>query len=50
MKTMEILKSIESNGGFDNWQHWNEEDVAEWVYYNYECSKYVAKRVASYLI
>ena len=50
MKTIEILKDIRDNGGFDNFNHWNKKDVAEWVYYNYKCSKYVANKVASYLI
>lgn len=47
--TKEVLKSIESEGGFNNWQHWNEKELAEWVEANYHCSKYVAKNVAPYL-
>lgn len=50
MKTMEILNYIEENGGFDNFNGWNKKDIAEWVYYNFNCSKYVAQNVAKYLI
>lgn len=49
MKTNEILNCINSNGGFDNFNHWTEKEIAEYIYNSYNCSKYVAKRVAFYL-
>lgn len=50
MKTMEVLQNIRGNGGFDNFRHWSKKEVAEWVYNNYDVSKYVANKVASYLV
>lgn len=50
MKTKEILECINSNGGFDNFCHWNEKDVAVWVRYTFHCSRYVAKNVARELV
>ena len=49
MKTNEIVRVIEGNGGFDNFNHWTEKEVAQWVKANYPCSYYVAKNVAKYL-
>ena len=49
MKTNEILSEIESNGGFNNFRHWNRAEIAQWVRANYPCSRYVAKRVAYFL-
>jgi len=42
----EILENIRGNGGFDNYDRWNTEEKAEWVFDNFDCSKYVAKQVA----
>ena len=50
MKTKEILKNIAENGGFCNINHWNRKEVAEYIYYNFNCSRYVAKNVAFYLL
>ena len=50
MKTKEILKHIEENGGFCNMNHWNRKEVAEYIYSNYNCSRYVAKNVAFNLL
>ena len=50
MKKSEILKNIEENGGFDNFNNWNKKEIAEWVYYNYNCTKYTAEKVANELI
>lgn len=49
MRTNEIIRVIEGNGGFDNFNHWTEKEVAQWVKANYPCSYYVAKNVAKYL-
>ena len=49
MKTDEILLEIRSNGGFNNWHHWNKKEIAEWVKSSYPCSRYVANKVAEYL-
>jgi len=50
MKTKEILENIESNGGFDNFNHWNRREVAEYIKSNFNCSFYVAKNVANKLV
>ena len=50
MKTKEILKNIEENGGFCNINHWHRKEVAEYIYSNYNCSRYVAKNVAFNLL
>ena len=50
MKTKEILKNIEENGGFCNFNHWRKKEVADYIYSNFNCSKYVAKNVAFYLL
>jgi hypothetical protein len=47
MKTAEILRNIRENGGFDNFRNWNTKEKAEWVEANFNCSTFVAKRVAS---
>jgi hypothetical protein len=49
MKTNQILANIRSNGGFDNFNKWNRKEIAEWVYSNFNCSKYVANNVSNYL-
>lgn len=46
MKAIEIIKIIKENGGFNNWRHWSEKEIAWWVYCNYPCTKYTAKQVA----
>lgn len=46
MKTNEILKNIKDCGGFNNWRHWTENEVAQWVRVNFDCSYYVSKQVA----
>lgn len=50
MKTDDILKDISENGGFSNWRRWNQKECAEWVRANYECSNYVARNVARYIV
>jgi len=49
MKTDEILRDIWSDGGFNNFNHWTKKEIATWVKANYNCSRYVANRVAEYL-
>jgi hypothetical protein len=46
MKTNEILANINSNGGFDNFRKWKHKDLVIWVKSNYNCSTYIANRVA----
>ena len=50
MKTKEILQNIEDNGGFCNINHWSRKEVAEYIYSNFNCSRYVAKNVAFNLL
>ena len=50
MKTKEILKNIEENGGFCNLNHWNLKEIAEYIHSNFHCSRYVAKNVALNLL
>ena len=50
MKTKEILKHIDENGGFCNLNHWNQKEIAEYIYSNFQCSRYVAKNVALNLL
>lgn len=45
MTTKEILKSINEEGGFNNWRNWSAKDCAEWIKANYDCSHYVANNV-----
>lgn len=49
MRTNEIIREIDENGGFYNFRGWTQKEIAEWVYSNYPCSRYVAKSVAFYL-
>jgi hypothetical protein len=50
MKTSQIVKEINENGGFLNLNNWNIKEIAEWVHMNYSCSRYVAMNVAFQLI
>lgn len=50
MKTDEILHIIFSQGGFDNFNHWSEKEIAKWVRTNFDCSYYVSRQVAKVLI
>ena len=43
---LEILRDIRENGGFNNFRNWNTEQKADWVFANYDCTKYTAKQVA----
>lgn len=46
MRTKEILADIESNGGFNNFNHWSLKEIKTWVLSSYPCSGYVAEKVA----
>ena len=41
-----IWVEIKDNGGFDNFNHWNQKEVAKWVKANYHCTMKVAMEVA----
>lgn len=45
-----IWKDIEEGGGFDNFNHWNQNEVAEWVKANYECNMKIAMEVAEVIM
>lgn len=45
-----IWVKIKDNGGFDNFNHWNQKQVAKWVKANYECSMKVAMEVAEVIM
>lgn len=45
-----IKKDIEDSGGFDNFNHWNQNEVAEWVKANYECKMKIAMEVAEVIM
>ena len=46
MRKEEILSNIRGNGGFDNFRKWTSKEISEWVYNNYNCTTYTAKKVA----
>ncbi len=46
MKTNQILKDIRENGGFNNFNKWSKKEVKQWVKSTYNCSNYVAGKVA----
>ena len=41
-----ILQHIKECGGFDNFRKWNTEQKTTWVISNYNCTKYIAAKVA----
>lgn len=45
-----IWVEIKNNGGFDNFNHWNQKQVAEWVKANYHCSMKIAMEVAEVIM
>jgi hypothetical protein len=42
----DILSEIKWNGGLDNFRNWNTKQKTDWVKSNYNCSNYIAKKVA----
>ena len=49
MRAQDIVLLISSQGGFDNFRNWNQKEIAMWVRTNFNCSSYVAERVAQYI-
>ena len=45
MKTKEIIKSMIENQ-FNRKNQWTEKQISEWVFANYNCTRYIANRVA----
>ena len=45
-----IICDIESNGGFDNFNDWSKNEIADWVMANYYCNKRIALKVAAIII
>ena len=45
-----IWVEIKNNGGFDNFNHWNQKQVAEWVKTNYHCSIKIAMEIAEVIM
>ena len=45
-----IWAEIRDNGGFDNFNHWNQKQVAKWVKANYECNMKIAMEVAEVIM
>lgn len=41
-----IMAHIKENGGFDNFRKWDTHKKAIWVLCNFNCTKYMAKKVA----
>lgn len=50
MNSKEVLKEIWDVGGFDNFNHWDEKQCADWVQANYDCSRSVAMTVAKKIV
>ena len=50
MNTADILHNLRSNGGFNNWKRLTKKEIEEWVLNSFPCSKYVAKKVAEYIV
>lgn len=45
----EIIAIIDSNGGFCNLNNWNTKQISEYIYSNFYCSHYTAKKVSQQL-
>lgn len=45
-----VICAIENEGGFDNFNHWNKNEVADWVMTNFYCNKKIALKVAAIII
>ena len=46
MKAKQIINHINNNGGFDNWQHWTREQIAEWIMASFDCGRKTANAVS----
>jgi len=49
MKTKEILRHIKENGGFNNFNNWNRQEIIIWIKTSYNCSSSVANKVYYYI-
>lgn len=49
MKQTEIFAELRENR-FTNWQEWNKEECKDFVRSHFNCSTYIAKKVASEII
>ena len=47
MTTYQTIAAIDQDGGFDNFNNWNYSQVVDWVFHNFSCSRYVARKVAA---
>lgn len=47
--TNNILAIIRDNGGFDNFNRSNRNQIEDWVKSQFNCSNYIAKRVSEHL-
>lgn len=45
-----IWVEIKNNGGFDNFNHWNQKEVAEWVKTNYHCTMKIAMEITEVIM
>lgn len=45
-----VICAIENEGGFDNFNHWNRKEVADWIMANFYCNKRIALKVAAIII
>ena len=45
-----VIYTIEDEGGFDNFNHWNKNEIADWVMANFYCNKKIALKVAAIII
>ena len=50
MTTQDIILIIKDHGGFDNFRNWNRKEIALWVKINFNCSTYIAERVAQIIV
>lgn len=42
----QITRNIDEQYGIYAFRKWSEKEVAQWIYANYPCSKYMAKKIA----
>lgn len=49
--TAQVLKEIDDNGGIDlqSTKYWTKKQLESYIYSNYDCNKYTAKKIAQLL-